>query len=188
MRRLQRVSRSLVVATLLSNSTCVVDASSATKTSSPRPLTLSSPETTLCAYQCAVRCFNLRQQKIEERRLRELERAGIDPNDDTPWLAPEEIQRLSEEEEQKKAEQAEALKKLMEERSKQDVLRRQKMKEFRAKQIAANRQRKVEASSSSEHGGGVDVGAKSRVIEEVGDEKGEEIADATTTTTSKPTK
>lgn len=98
--------------------------------------------------QCT-RNFNVRDHEREKRRLRELERAGVDPNDDAPWIAPEEEQRLAEEDEQRKAEQAEALKKILAEREKQDAERKTRMKEFRAKQIAMSKKRKDDAAKKS---------------------------------------
>lgn len=108
-----------------------------------------------------VRAFNMKQHEMEKRRKRELERAGIkEDDDDAPWVAPEEQQRLDEEAEQRKAEQAVLMKKIMEERAVLDAEKKAKLKEFRAKQLAMSKRRK-EASAEAKL-----AGASSRVIDD----------------------
>ncbi|KPI88453.1 hypothetical protein ABL78_2466 [Leptomonas seymouri] len=89
---------------------------------------------------------------MEKRRARDLEKAGIDPNDvdDEPWVAPEEQQRLDEEEEQRRAELEEQRKAFLQKRAEEDALKRKRFKEFRAKQISMSRHRKAEVSERKE--------------------------------------
>jgi hypothetical protein len=94
--------------------------------------------------------FDLRQHEMQKRKNRELEKAGIDPNDDEPWIAPEEQQRLDEEEEQRRAELEEQRKAVLQKRAEEDALKRQKFKEFRAKQISMSRNRKMEVAEKKE--------------------------------------
>lgn len=117
-----------------------------------------------------VRFFNLREHELERRRLRELEKAGIDPNDDSPWIAPEEEQRIAEEDERRKAEEAEKVKAMLEKRAAEDAEKKLKFKEFRAKQIAMSRKRKEENAERKEE-------KKARAAEEVGREIGEADVD-----------
>lgn len=100
--------------------------------------------------------FSVRKHEMEKRRLRELERAGIDPNDDDnePWIAPEEQQRLVEEEEARQAEEEERRKEFLAKRAEEDTAKRQKFKEFRAKQIAMSRSRKEAAKEQRAAAGG----------------------------------
>ncbi|GET93536.1 hypothetical protein, conserved [Leishmania tarentolae] len=117
--------------------------------------------------------FDLRKHEMEKRRLRELEKAGIDltDDDDAPWIAPEEQQRLDEEEERRRAELEEQRQALLKKRAGEDAVKRQKFKEFRAKQIAMSRHRKEavaekkeearhhrQQTSRVEHAGEVNVG------------------------------
>ncbi|CAC9551859.1 conserved hypothetical protein [Leishmania infantum JPCM5] len=96
--------------------------------------------------------FDLRKHEMEKRRLRELEKAGIDPtdDDDAPWIAPEEQQRLDEEEERRRAEMEEQRQAFIKKRAEEDAVKRQKFKEFRAKQIAMSRHRKEAAEEKKE--------------------------------------
>lgn len=96
--------------------------------------------------------FDLRKHEMEKRKKRDMEKAGIDPNDDDdgPWIAPEEQQRLDEEEEQRRAELEEARKAFLQKRAEEDAEKRQKFKEFRAKQIAMSRTRKMETAEKKE--------------------------------------
>ncbi|CAJ1012938.1 hypothetical protein Q4I28_008251 [Leishmania naiffi] len=96
--------------------------------------------------------FDLRKHEMEKRRLRELEKAGINPTDDedAPWIAPEEQQRLDEAEEQRRAEMEEQRQGLMKKRAEEDAVRRRKFKEFRAKQIAMSRHRKETMAEKKE--------------------------------------
>ncbi|ORC90378.1 uncharacterized protein TM35_000081760 [Trypanosoma theileri] len=111
--------------------------------------------------------FDIRQHEMEKRRRRELERAGIDVDndDDEPWIAPEEQQRLDEEEAKRAAEEAERVKEMMKRREEEDMEKRKKFKEFRARQLAMSRNRK-EANIAAKH----QKRADSRVIEEVIDD------------------
>jgi hypothetical protein len=104
----------------------------------------------LSTLQCSVRCFDLKQHELERRRRRELEKAGIDPDDDTPWIAPEEEQRIAEEDERRKAEQDMLVKAMLEKRAAEDAEKKLKFKEFRAKQVAMSRQRKEESAANKE--------------------------------------
>jgi hypothetical protein len=104
----------------------------------------------LSTLQCSVRCFDLKQHELERRRRRELEKAGIDPDDDTPWIAPEEEQRIAEEDERRKAEQDLLVKAMLEKRAAEDAEKKLKFKEFRAKQVAMSRQRKEESAANKE--------------------------------------
>ncbi|KAG5465024.1 hypothetical protein LSCM4_00475 [Leishmania orientalis] len=106
---------------------------------------------------CFVACtrivfFDLRKHEMEKRRLRELEKAGIDPGDedDAPWIAPEEQQRLDEEEEERRAKLEEQRQALMKKRAEEDAVKRQKFKEFRARQISMSRQRKEAVTEKKE--------------------------------------
>ncbi|KAG5464292.1 hypothetical protein LSCM1_00473 [Leishmania martiniquensis] len=131
------------------------------------PSSLSSP--TLCRYSdmlaqcrrhhtgCPLSCtrivlFDLRKHEMEKRRLRDLEKAGIDlaDDDEAPWIAPEEQQRLDEEEEERRAKLEEQRQVLMKKRTEEDAAKRQKFKEFRARQIAMSRQRKEAATEKKE--------------------------------------
>lgn len=96
--------------------------------------------------------FDLRKHEMEKRRRRELEKAGIDPADesDAPWIAPEEQQRLDEEEEQRRAEMEEQRQAFLKKRAEEDAVKRQKFKEFRAKQIAMSRHRKEALADKKE--------------------------------------
>ncbi|CBZ26299.1 conserved hypothetical protein [Leishmania mexicana MHOM/GT/2001/U1103] len=132
---------------------------------------LASPSWTSSSYQCSpvsAQCrlhhavgllgrtritrFDLRKHEMEKRRLRELEKAGINPtdDDDAPWIAPEEQQRLDEEEERRRAEMEEQRQAFMKKRAEEDAVKRQKFKEFRAKQIAMSRHRKETAAEKKE--------------------------------------
>ena len=92
--------------------------------------------------------FNLKQHELEKRRLRELERAGIDPNDDEPWIAPEEQERIDEEAAQRKMEEQERIKKMLEERDKDELEKKKKLKEFRAKQLKISEERRKQAAAA----------------------------------------
>lgn len=135
----------------------------------------------------AVCRFDLRQYQMEKRKAREMEKAGIDPNDedDRPWIAPEEQQRLDEEEEQRRAELEEQRKALLQKRAEEDSLKRQKFKEFRAKQISMSRNRKVEMAEKKEEARQHRREQNQRVVEEgaalaTAAEGGEEAANAET--------
>ncbi|CUG72518.1 Hypothetical protein, putative [Bodo saltans] len=91
------------------------------------------------SLQCSVRCFNLKEHEMERRRRRELEKAGIDPDDDTPWIAPEEEQRIAEEDERRKAEQEVLVAAMLEKRAAEDAEKKLKFKQFRAKQVAMSK-------------------------------------------------
>ncbi|KAH9578013.1 hypothetical protein LSM04_002575 [Trypanosoma melophagium] len=111
--------------------------------------------------------FDIRQHEMERRRRRELEKAGIDINndDDEPWIAPEEQQRMDEEEAKRAAEEAERVKEMMRRREEEDLEKRKKFKEFRARQLAMSRRRKEANAAAKQH-----KRSENRVIEEVIDD------------------
>lgn len=121
--------------------------------------------------------FDLRQHEMEKRRLRELEKAGIDPNDEDaePWIAPEEQQRIDEEEEQRRAELEEQRKAMLQKRAEEDEVKKQKFKEFRARQISMSRHRKEEMAEKKEEARQHRRETHQRVV---GDEDGEGAAGA----------
>ncbi|RNF12864.1 hypothetical protein TraAM80_00021 [Trypanosoma rangeli] len=97
--------------------------------------------------------FDMKKYEMERRRRRELEKAGIDPDDDgdAPWIAPEEQQRLDEEEERRRAEEAERVKEMLERRAQEDIEKRKKFREFRARQLAMSRNRKEANAAVKRH-------------------------------------
>jgi hypothetical protein len=115
--------------------------------------------------------FNLKQHEMEKRRRRELEKAGIDPDDDAPWIAPEEQQRIDDEAAQRKAEENERVKKLLAERDKEDAEKRKKFKEFRAKQLKMSKDRK---QSAAEIKSSQSIARESRMINQEVDVAAEE--------------
>ncbi|EPY35669.1 hypothetical protein STCU_01005 [Strigomonas culicis] len=90
----------------------------------------------------AIRRFDLKKHEMEKRRLRELEKAGIDPDDDEPWVAPEEQARLDDEEAARQAEEEARLRAYLAKRDEEDAKKREKFKQFRARQVAMSKQRK----------------------------------------------
>lgn len=94
--------------------------------------------------------FDLRAYEIEKRRRRDLEKAGIDPDDDEPWIAPEEQQRIDEEDAARRAEEEELRKQFLSKRAEDDAIKRQRFKEFRARQIAISRNRKDASAEKKE--------------------------------------
>jgi len=88
------------------------------------------------------RCFNIKQHEMEKRRRRELERAGIDPDDDTPWVDEQTQAEMDEAAANKKREEEERARAMMETRDKEDAIKRQKFKEFRAQQLKQSRQQR----------------------------------------------
>ncbi|KEG14611.1 hypothetical protein DQ04_00381160 [Trypanosoma grayi] len=111
--------------------------------------------------------FDIKQYEKEKRRRRELEKAGIDADadDDEPWIAPEEQQRIDEEEELRRAEEAERVKEMLRRRDQEDAEKRKKFKEFRARQLAMSRNRKEAQAAAKRH-----ERSESRVVEELIDD------------------
>ncbi|KAG8348723.1 hypothetical protein TRVL_00456 [Trypanosoma vivax] len=87
--------------------------------------------------------FDIKKYEMEKRRRRELERAGIDEDDDAPWVAPEEQERIDQEAEMRAKEEAERVQQMLERRAKEDIEKRKKFREFRAQQLAMSRNRKA---------------------------------------------
>ncbi|RNF14657.1 uncharacterized protein Tco025E_05733 [Trypanosoma conorhini] len=119
--------------------------------------------------------FDIKKYEMEKRRRRELEKAGIDVDegDEAPWIAPEEQQRLDDEEGRRRAEEAERVKGMMERRAQEDIEKRKKFREFRARQLAMSRTRKEANAAAKRHDR-----REKRFVEEVVDETG--ASDATT--------
>lgn len=115
---------------------------------------------------------------MEKRRLRELEKAGINPDDDDePWIAPEEQQRLDEEEQARQAEEEQRRQEFLAKRAEEDAVKRMKFKEFRAKQVSMSRHRKEAAAGKKSAHRGPRQGAD-RVVEEGAKEEAAEEAAA----------
>ncbi|PWU97818.1 hypothetical protein C4B63_14g178 [Trypanosoma cruzi] len=97
--------------------------------------------------------FDMKKYEMERRRRRELEKAGIDVDEenDEPWIAPEEQQRLDDEEERRRADEAERVKEMLNRRAQEDIEKRKKFKEFRARQLAMSRRRKEANAAAKRH-------------------------------------
>lgn len=108
--------------------------------------------TSRCYNQTGILRFDVKSHAMEKRRRRELEKAGIDPDveEELPWIAPEEQQRIDEEEAARKACEEERRKEFLAKRASEDEMKRKRFKEFRARQIAMSQNRKEEQASRKE--------------------------------------
>nr|CCC94080.1 unnamed protein product [Trypanosoma congolense IL3000] len=116
--------------------------------------------------------FNIKQYEMEKRKKRELERAGInEDDDDEPWIAPEEQQRVEEEQQLRDKEEADRVREMLERRAQEDIVKRKMFREFRAKQLAMSRQRKEAAAATKQRSRGND-----RLLEEIIDDTSEDTS------------
>jgi colicin import membrane protein len=96
--------------------------------------------------------FDMKRAMLEKQRKRELERAGIDGNeDDGPWVDPAEQARLDAEAEARRKEQEAAMARRLAERDAADTAKRADFKKWRAKQLArSTEQRKARAAAEED--------------------------------------
>jgi uncharacterized protein YaiL (DUF2058 family) len=128
----------------------------------PRPFVTATP----------LRRFDFKQQELEKRRRRQLERAGVrvDDDDDEPWVLPEEQQRIDEADAATKAADEERVRDLLAARQLADRQKQKDFRKFRAVQLKRSKEVK-KANASDPMSSPVEAAKAARASEVVVDEK-----------------
>lgn len=118
--------------------------------------------------------FDLKKRILEERRQREMERAGI-TEDDEEYVDPLEKERLEQEAAARESEKNKRLKELEEEAHERFLAKRQDQKAFRAQMLKKSELRRKEAAARAS---GPHITVSREIVEEVDETREKRMRDA----------